>query len=329
MATGSLNKTVQVWEIATGMLLQVVRCGAGFIRDIFFSNDEFVVSVSDDDLDILCDVLSRNVWNETPLLKDYTYPITATQETATLEAALRQVSLSPDRNWVIKGCEKILWLPWEYQPTGMESWARRESTLFIGYFLNVVADLLHILLFVFHIWGCIFHGKPFSNALPRFKGLSQSANAYLLLHSRRRRNHQRSSISRSHISLFFPLLFVCSILHNLVLAVAQNLTSLLDLPLLLKHLLDFAQERGVLTERELKVFVFDLLTSGIVSCPCRFEGDGLHEIGEDLVENSDGFRERVLNVAVRIEQLCYWKMKNSAYGRTAKMERIQTYALRG
>lgn len=132
MATGSLDKTVQVWEIATGMLLQVVRCGAGFIRDISFSNDEFVVSVSDDDLDSLCDVLSRNVWNETLPLKDYTYPITATQETATLEAALRQVSLSPDRNWVIKGCERILWLPWEYQPTGMESWARRESTLFIG-----------------------------------------------------------------------------------------------------------------------------------------------------------------------------------------------------
>lgn len=138
MATGSIDKTVQVWEIATGMLLQVVRYGAGFIRDISFSNDEFVVSVSDDDLNSLCDVLSRNVWNETvwnkaPILKDYTYPITATQETATLEAALRRkVSLSSDRSWLIKGCEKIIWLPGEYQPTGMESWARRESTLFIA-----------------------------------------------------------------------------------------------------------------------------------------------------------------------------------------------------
>jgi WD40 repeat protein len=138
MATGSLDKTVQVWEIATGMLLQAVWYGAGFIRDISFSNDEFVVSVSDDDLDSLCDVLSRNVWNETVwnkalILKDYTYPLTATHETATLETALRcEVSLSSDRNWVTRGCEKIIWLPGEYRPTGMESYARRGSTLFIG-----------------------------------------------------------------------------------------------------------------------------------------------------------------------------------------------------
>jgi WD40 repeat protein len=138
LATGSLDRTVRVWETTTGMLIQIVQYDAGFIRGIYFARRGFVVSVSDNDLDSLCDVLNRNLWDETVwnkavILKDYTYPITATQETVTLEATLsRRVSLNVDRTWITRGCEKIIWLPEDYRPTNMRSWTRRGSTLFIG-----------------------------------------------------------------------------------------------------------------------------------------------------------------------------------------------------
>ncbi|KAM0192018.1 hypothetical protein ACHAPQ_002829 [Fusarium lateritium] len=141
IATGSLDKTVRVWEVTTGMLIQIVQYDAGFIRGISFSHREFVVSVSDDDLDSLCKVFKRTIWNEAVrnkalILKDYTYPITATQETATLEATLRrEVGLSTDGTWITKGSDKIIWLPEDYRPrdvANVGSWIRRGSTLYIG-----------------------------------------------------------------------------------------------------------------------------------------------------------------------------------------------------
>lgn len=137
LATGSLDKTIRVWETATGMLIQIVQYDAGFIRGISFSHHELVVSVSNGDLDSFCDVLTRDVWNETVwnkgvILKDYTYPITATQETAMLEATLsRIVSLNVNRTWITRGCEKITWLPRDCRPMNMGSWTRTGSTIFI------------------------------------------------------------------------------------------------------------------------------------------------------------------------------------------------------
>jgi WD40 repeat protein len=138
LATGSLDKTVRVWETTTGMLVRIVQYETGFIRGISFSHHEFVVSVSGDDRNnpsvlLNSDIWPEAIWNKGVILKNYTYPITATQETATLEAPLSHiVSFSVDRTWITRGCEKIIWLPRVYRPTNMASWTRIGSTLFIG-----------------------------------------------------------------------------------------------------------------------------------------------------------------------------------------------------
>jgi hypothetical protein len=56
---------------------------------------------------------------------------------------------------------------------------------------------------------------------------------------------------------------------------------------------------------ELEVLELDLLPPRVLRRPRRLEADALDELGEDLVEDADGFVERGADVAVAVEELGY------------------------
>ncbi|KAI1854212.1 hypothetical protein JX266_001353 [Neoarthrinium moseri] len=123
IASASRDKTVRLWDTTTGLQLQVMQYDKGFVREITFFPNELVLSVSSDELDRFW-----NLWNPMTL-EFHRYPITAAHEQNTPDPLTYGVNLNAYGKWIMKDSEKLVWLPPEYRPS---TWARRESTIFIG-----------------------------------------------------------------------------------------------------------------------------------------------------------------------------------------------------
>lgn len=135
IAVASRDKTIRLWSTATGDLLQMIYYDKGFIQELELLPDEVIVSVSDAE--------SGKLWDpwctQTFKLSTHSYNLSPTSQSSVSERLLSEVSLQRDHCWVMKGPEKVIWVPPEYRPSKSLStskrgnkWIKRGPILFIA-----------------------------------------------------------------------------------------------------------------------------------------------------------------------------------------------------
>ncbi|KAI2630918.1 WD40-repeat-containing domain protein [Hypoxylon sp. NC1633] len=124
IASASRDRMIRLWNATTGVQLQMMQYEKGFVREIAFLPNELVVSVSNDELNWFW-----NLWNQNMTLEFYRYRLPPVHGRTTPDPVYYEVGLDADETWVMKGSEKIIWLPAEYRPS---AWDNRGSTIFIG-----------------------------------------------------------------------------------------------------------------------------------------------------------------------------------------------------
>jgi WD40 repeat protein len=119
VASGSVDRTVRLWDTVTGAALQTLEGHSGSVYSVAFSPDGKQVASGSDDRTV-------RLWD--------TVTGTALQTLKGHSSSVYSVAFSPDgkeeealfvsNNWVVEGKRKILWLPPEYRETCMATWNR-------------------------------------------------------------------------------------------------------------------------------------------------------------------------------------------------------------
>jgi len=136
IAVESIDRTIRLWNTKTGGFLQMIQYDKGFLHEMAISLETLVISVSDVGYDGFWDP-----W-ETPSHKLHVhhYPILNDDHTVTDDPGFCGTNLSADGSWLMKGSERILWIPPEYRPAEVfqhwgpkfPSWDKSEGAVFIG-----------------------------------------------------------------------------------------------------------------------------------------------------------------------------------------------------
>ncbi|KAH7309928.1 NACHT and WD40 domain protein, partial [Stachybotrys elegans] len=155
IASASDDKTVRLWDVATGAHRQTLEGHTDWVRALaFWPDGQVVASASSDKTVRLWDaatgthrqtlplgftqILAFDPPSGTLLITDFgaidllTNSLASglpSPEETVLSPASCSLGLCPDKIWIMKGSEKVLWLPNEYRPT---SSAVRGSVMFIG-----------------------------------------------------------------------------------------------------------------------------------------------------------------------------------------------------
>ncbi|KAH7309671.1 hypothetical protein B0I35DRAFT_85191 [Stachybotrys elegans] len=126
VASASNDETVRCWDVATGMHRQTLS--SCFTRSLAFSPSSSTVLLTDFGA---LDLLTTSFIGESSPPKEIV-----------LSPASSSIGLSPDKTWIVKGGEKVVWLPRDYTPW---STAVRGSAMFVscseGHFLRIVATM--------------------------------------------------------------------------------------------------------------------------------------------------------------------------------------------
>ena len=119
MASGSENRTVQLWDAVTGTPLQTLEGYSRWVYSVAFSPDgKQVVSGSNDKTVRLWDAGTG-----APLqtLKGHSASV---RSVAFLQGGKVERGLFVSNDWVVEGKGKILWLPPDYRETSTALWNR-------------------------------------------------------------------------------------------------------------------------------------------------------------------------------------------------------------
>lgn len=123
LATASRDNKIRLWNTTTGLQIQMMQYGTGFVRGINFVPEGLVVLESSEKHAWLW-----NLWGPTTL-KAHRFLLTPALQIGMPEQKVPEFNLDADQEWVVRGSERLIWLPPEYRPS---AWARRGSTIFIG-----------------------------------------------------------------------------------------------------------------------------------------------------------------------------------------------------
>ncbi|WYZ44457.1 hypothetical protein EsH8_VII_000893 [Colletotrichum jinshuiense] len=111
VASASGDKTVRLWDTATGAHQQTLQLGSTYSLAFDLSSSKQLLT-DFGVVDLVMDSLGGGTpWPQEPVLSPYIYGI------------------SPDKTWIVKGKEKVVWLPNEYRPSVA---VVRGSVMFIG-----------------------------------------------------------------------------------------------------------------------------------------------------------------------------------------------------
>ncbi|KAK1974191.1 hypothetical protein LZ30DRAFT_608625, partial [Colletotrichum cereale] len=113
LASASGNKTIRLWDPATGAHRQTLD--SGYTESLAFDPTSSARLFTDFGT---IDLLSESIAGEQP-----------TTELMTSKPAVCKLDLSSDKTWIVRDNERIVWLPLEYRPTASTV---RESTIVIG-----------------------------------------------------------------------------------------------------------------------------------------------------------------------------------------------------
>ena len=124
VVSGSNDKTVRLWDAATGTALQTLEGHTDWVRSVAFSaNGAQVVSGSDDNTVRLWDTATGTVLQ---ILEGHTNPVTSVA--FSLDNNLLPI-LDVFNPWIKEGNTNILWLPPNHRKTCSATW---NSSLVIG-----------------------------------------------------------------------------------------------------------------------------------------------------------------------------------------------------
>ncbi|KAJ5966041.1 hypothetical protein N7481_012755 [Penicillium waksmanii] len=114
LTSASSDKTVRIWDLATGQ--SVSNLPIGFIDSLQFDNDNInLLHTNHGTYDI------RSKGPMTPVSDDFISPLKQ-----------YRYGLSQERSWITYNGLKLLWLPSEYHPNSYDNFARYATTLAIG-----------------------------------------------------------------------------------------------------------------------------------------------------------------------------------------------------
>ncbi|OHW98493.1 vegetative incompatibility protein het-e-1 [Colletotrichum incanum] len=143
VASASSDKMVRLWDAATGAHRQTLEGHDGWVNAVAFSPDgQVVASASGDETVRLWDAatgahrqtlplglttsLAFDPSSSTLLLTDFgaidlltnsLVGMSSSPEDKVSSPVICSLGLSPDQIWIMKGSEKVIWLPVEYRPT--------------------------------------------------------------------------------------------------------------------------------------------------------------------------------------------------------------------
>ncbi|KAH7308373.1 WD40-repeat-containing domain protein [Stachybotrys elegans] len=113
VASASLDQKIRLWDAATGARLQTLPLG--FTKSLAFDPSSSMLLLTDFGV---IDLLTNSLVGGSP-----------SHEEIVLSSASCSLGLSPNGIWIMKGGEKVLWLPNEYRPISLTV---RGSVMFIG-----------------------------------------------------------------------------------------------------------------------------------------------------------------------------------------------------
>ncbi|KAL0929846.1 vegetative incompatibility protein het-e-1 [Colletotrichum truncatum] len=154
VASASFDNTVRLWDVATGTHRQTLRGHSDWVSAVAFSQDDQVVASASVDktvwlwdvatgthhqtiegstlsltFDPLCSTRLLTDFGIVDLLSGSTTRGSLFSDETALSSVICGLGLSPDTTWIMKGNEKVVWLPIEYRPTCS---GVRGSVMFIG-----------------------------------------------------------------------------------------------------------------------------------------------------------------------------------------------------
>ncbi|KAK1997162.1 WD40 repeat-like protein [Colletotrichum falcatum] len=127
VATASWDKTVQLWDAATGAYRQTLKGHNGSVDTVAFSPDSQVVASASSDWTVRLWDAATGAHRQTLEGHDGVINTVAFSPDSRLLAS--GLGLSPDKTWIMKGEKNVVWLPSEYRPS---SSAVRGSVMVIG-----------------------------------------------------------------------------------------------------------------------------------------------------------------------------------------------------
>jgi WD40 repeat protein len=154
LASASRDKTVRLWDTATGTPRQTLKGHSGPVNSVAFSRDGNTLASASDDksvrlwdtgagksrqtLDLGFTIRLTFDSSGTQLLTDlgtinlfpdYVASKVTTPEHPPVRPVINGYGLNSEQTWVVKDDERIIWLPPEYRPTAS---AVRNSVICIG-----------------------------------------------------------------------------------------------------------------------------------------------------------------------------------------------------
>jgi WD40 repeat protein len=133
IAVASRDKAIRLWNVTTGEFLQMIYHDEGFIQELEVLAHEVIVSGTDKEPDKLWDP-----WRtETFKLSNQAYPLSAASHGCIPNQFYSEISLDLDECWVMRGYEKVIYIPVEYRPVNHKTrhrigkWIKRGPVLCI------------------------------------------------------------------------------------------------------------------------------------------------------------------------------------------------------
>ncbi|KAH7179070.1 uncharacterized protein B0J16DRAFT_402434 [Fusarium flagelliforme] len=112
IAVASADDSIRLWNITEDRLLQLIHHDGGSIRELRILANELILIVSD-----IASFKMLGGWESCFTLSEHSYAITYKAQLSTPERLLSEIGIDVDHCWIMKGDDKVVFIPPEYRPT--------------------------------------------------------------------------------------------------------------------------------------------------------------------------------------------------------------------